>query len=179
MLLKLLAKIIVMLNSNTSSSQVAAGLASGLLFALLPTGNLLWIALFLAVFFTKAHYGMLMLASAGFKLALPLLAGPLDALGWFILSLPALQDAFTWLYNQPIAPLTRFNNTLVMGGLAAGLALWLPAFFAFRALIRLYRRTLADKLANSKFMLSIKKLPLVKALSGAIKSAQRVQSALE
>jgi uncharacterized protein (TIGR03546 family) len=179
MLLKLLAKIIVMLNSNTSSNQVAAGLASGLLFALLPAGNLLWIALFFAAFFSKAHYGMLMLASAGFKLLLPLLSGPLDALGWFILNLPALEGGFTWLYNQPIAPLTRFNNTLVMGGLAAGLALWLPAFFAFRSLIRLYRRTLAEKLAASKFMLSIKKLPLVKALSGAIKSVQRVQSALE
>ncbi len=179
MLLKLIAKIIVTLNSNTSSSQVAAGLASGLLFALLPAGNLLWIALFLAAFFSKAHYGMLMLASALFKLVLPLLAGPLDALGWFILTMPALQEAFTWLYNQPIAPLTRFNTTLVMGGLAAGLALWLPGFFAFRSLIRLYRRTLADRLAKSKFMLAIKKLPLVKALGGAIKSVQRVQGALE
>ncbi len=179
MLLKLIAKIVVTLNSNTSSSQMAAGLASGLLFALLPAGNLLWIALFLAAFFSKAHYGMLMIASALFKLFLPLLAAPLDALGWFILTMPALQAGFTWLYNLPIAPLTRFNDTLVMGGLAAGLAAWLPGFFAFRYLIRLYRRTLAEKLAKSKFMLGFKKLPLVKALGGAIESVRRVQSAIE
>lgn len=179
MLLKLIAKIIITLNSNTSASQVAAGLASGLLFALLPAGNLLWMALFLAAFFSKAHYGMLMIASALFKLLVPLLAAPMDALGWLILTLPALQDVFTRLYNLPIAPLTRFNDTLVMGGLAAGLALWLPGFFAFRLLIRLYRRDLADKLAQSRLVLAIKKLPLIKTLGGAIQSARRVQSALE
>ncbi|MBN1519131.1 MAG: TIGR03546 family protein [Spirochaetales bacterium] len=168
MFIKMIARLFATLNSNASRGQVAAGMASGLLLALVPAGNLLWIVLFLLIFFTKVHYGMTLLVSAVFKLVLPLLGGPLDALGWAVLTAPALKPLFTSLNALPVAPLTRFNNTLVMGGLVAGLALWLPAYFGFRILVGLYRERWAERIASSKLGKAIKKLPLVGSIAKAV-----------
>lgn len=174
MFLKLFARVFVALNSNTSGVQAAAGLASGFFLALLPAGNLIWILFFLALFFTKAHYGMAMVALAVGKLLAPLAAGPLDALGWAILNLPALRPAFAALYSLPIAPLTRFNNTLVMGGLAAGIVLWAPAFLAARAGVASYRGRLAPRIANSKLVAAAKRVPLLSALAKAVEAASNL-----
>ncbi len=179
MFLKLIARVIVILSSNTNPVQVAAGLASGLLLALLPAGNLLWILLFLLLFVSKAHYGMALAALAVFKLIVPLAAGPLDALGWAVLNAGALRPAFTALYGMPIAPLTRFNNTLVMGGLLAGIVLWAPAFLASRAGVSAYRTRLAPRIAGSKLVQGLKKVPLVSALAKAVGAAAKIAGSAE
>jgi uncharacterized protein (TIGR03546 family) len=174
-MIKPIVRALVALNSNVKREQLAAGFACGLLFALLPAGNLLWLVLFVATFFFKINYAMQILAALLLS-PLRFLFGPaLDALGWAILNAPSLRAPFTALYNAPIAPLTRFNNTIVMGGLAAGLALWIPAFFAMRAFVSLYRAKLAPRIAESKLYKAFQKLPFVssiakaaKALSGAV-----------
>jgi uncharacterized protein (TIGR03546 family) len=168
MIIKWIAKLIVAFNSNISKAQIAAGFACGLLLALVPAGNLLWIALFLAVFLTKANYGVAMIAMAILKLFTPIMTGPIDALGWAILNAQPLEKIFTDLYALPIAPLTRFNNTLVMGGFAAGLALWLPAFFSGIVLVAFYRKKLAPTIANSKPMKAFLKLPLISSIAGMV-----------
>jgi len=170
MFLKLIARFFAALNSNAKKEQIAAGIACGLLLGLVPVGNLLWIALFLLTFFFKIHYGMQMLAMALFKLlALPL-APLVDKLGWAVLNAPFLQPAFTSLADMPIAPLTRFNNTLVMGGLLVGIVLWVPAFFGFRSLVILYRKKLLPKLEQTKFYKAFMKLPGVAKLAGSVAS---------
>lgn len=169
-MLKLIARFFAALNSNAKKEQIAAGLACGLLLGLIPAGNLLWVALFALTFFFKLHYGMQMLSLALFKLVAVLAAPLLDALGWAILNLNALRPAFIALAELPIAPLTRFNNTLVMGGLVAGLILWVPAFFGFRALVSLYRAKLLPKLERTKFYKAFMKLPGVAKLAGSVAS---------
>lgn len=179
MFLKLIARVLVTLNSNTNPVQISAGIASGLLLALLPAGNLLWILLFLVLFVSKAHYGMALVSMAVFKLAAPAAAEPLDALGWAVLNAPALRPAFTALYGMPIAPLTRFNNTLVMGGLLAGIVLWAPAFLAARTGVTAYRARLAPRIADSKFVAALKKVPLVSALTKAVGAASKIAGTAE
>ena len=53
MFIKKIARLIVALNSNVSRGQIAAGMATGLLLALVPSGNLLWIALFFVSFILR------------------------------------------------------------------------------------------------------------------------------
>jgi uncharacterized protein (TIGR03546 family) len=96
-----------------------------------------------------------------FTLATPALDVPSDLLGGFILNQPALHGVFTWLYNLPLVPYTRFNDTLVMGGLALGIIAWLPLFFAFRFFLKVYRNTLREKIVNSNFFKAFMKFPLV------------------
>jgi len=179
MFIKWIARLVVALNSNVSRGQIAAGLATGVLLALVPAGNLLWIALFLVTFFTKAHYGMTMLVVAVGKLVVPALGAPLDRLGARLLTIPSLRGVFETLYDLPVLPLTSFNNTLVMGGLAVGLVLWLPIFFASRAGIRVYREKLATRIAESKLVKAIFKIPLVGKLAGAVGSVASIARAFE
>jgi len=177
-MIKAIAKTLVALNSNVRKEQIASGFAWGLLLALLPASSLIWIVLFLLSLFTKNNYGTQLLVLGLGKLILPLAAPLLDALGWVVLTLPALKSFFTSLYNMPLAPLTRFNNTVVMGGLLAGLILWLPAFFLIRLLVPLYRQKLLPKIVESKAYKGFVKLPLVSGLVKALSAANRVRGAL-
>ncbi len=170
-MIKTLARVLVALNTNVRKEYIASGFAWGLLLALVPAGNLVWILLFFISFFLKNNQAFQLLTIALLKIVLPLAAPLLDALGYAILTAGALQGVLTALYNLPIAPLTRFNNTLVMGGLVAGLVLWLPAFLAIRAAVPAYRNKLAPRIIGSKAYKAVLRLPLISSLAKAIASA--------
>ncbi|MDR2478459.1 MAG: TIGR03546 family protein [Treponema sp.] len=167
-MIKAIAKLILALNGNVKKSQLAAGFAWGLLLALVPALNVFWLALFLLSFFFRHNHASKLLSMALLKLLSPVIAPWVDALGWEILHLEALQPLFTSLYNMPFVPFTRFNNTLVAGGLAGGIVLWLPVFLLFLALIPLYRKTLAPKIRNSKIIKAVAKLPFLSAIDKAM-----------
>jgi uncharacterized protein (TIGR03546 family) len=170
-MLKPIAKLIVALNGNLKKGQIAAGFSWGLLLGLVPVGNVFWIILFLVSFFFKHHHASKVLVLAIVKILAGTINPLVDVLGWEILHIAALQPVFTTLYNMPFVPFTRFNNTLVAGGLVGGLALWLPVFFLVFALVPLYRNKVAVKIRNSKLMKAIKNTPLVSALSKAVSAA--------
>ena len=170
-MLKPIAKLVVAMNGNLGKGQVAAGFAWGVLLGLIPTGNVVWIVLFVASFLFKHHHWSKMLGIAIFKLISGAVAPLVDMAGWEILHIGALQPLFTSLYNMPFVPLTKFNNTLVAGGIVCGLALWLPAFFLVFLIVPLYRNTLAPKIRNSKIVKTIAGLPLVSKLVKAVSAA--------
>jgi uncharacterized protein (TIGR03546 family) len=169
-LIRAIAKFIQALNGNAKGSQIAAGISWGLLLALVPAGNFFWIVLFLISFFFRHNHGAKLLSMGLIKLASPLIIYRIDEFGMFILrDIEALQPLFTTLYNMPFVPFTRFNNTLVMGGLAGGLLLWVPVFFLFFFLIPLYRNHAAPVIRNSKMVKIIVKFPLLSFIDKAMK----------
>jgi uncharacterized protein (TIGR03546 family) len=170
-MIKSIVKLFVALNSNISKTQIAAGFAWGLLLGLIPSGNLIWITLFIVSFFIKNNHAAQLVVIAFIKIIFPAIAPMTDALGWFILNFPGFVPFFTKLYNMPVAPFTKFNNTLVAGGLCSGIILWFPLFFLVYALVPFYRNTLAPKISQSKIMIFIKKIPL---LSQIIKTANTI-----
>jgi uncharacterized protein (TIGR03546 family) len=167
MLIGKFVRLAAAINANSRPGEIAAGIAFGMLLALIPSGNLLWIVLFAATFFLPAELVFLAL----FKLIAPLLDGWLHSAGYAVLTLPFLNSTFTSLYNIPIVPFTRFNNTLVMGGFLTGLALWLPLFFIARWLVTLYRLKIRDRIAESRVVKALKKLPWVSRLARAVQRA--------
>jgi uncharacterized protein (TIGR03546 family) len=167
-MIKAVARLIVALNSNAKKSQIAAGFAWGLLLGLVPAGNFFWIVLFVVSFFFDHNHGSKIFAMALVKLCAPFLAPLVDSFGWQVLHIEALQPLFTTMFNMPFVPFTKFNNTLVAGGLVGGAILWLPAFIIFMLLIPLYRNTLAPKIRNSKLIQAIGKSPLMVLIGKAI-----------
>jgi len=167
-MIKATAKLIVALNGNAKKTQIAAGFAWGLLLGLIPMG-VFFIVLFLCSFFFRHNHGAKIFGMAIIKLLSPVYVYWLDSLGGFILTIDSLQQIFTTMYNMPFVPWTKFNNTLVMGGLAAGFALWIPAFVLFIILIPLYRNNVAPKIRDSKIANKIVKFPLFALLDKAIK----------
>lgn len=165
MFLKGIVRLVTALNSNKGVGEIAAGAAFGLLLALVPSGNLLWAALLLATWFLKVNFAVEMLVVAALKLPVTLVDPLLDALGHAVLTLAPLQGPFTALYNVPLAPFTRFNNSIVMGGLLAGIALWVPAYAGSKALVRLYRAKIKPRVEESRLYKWFRKLPLVETLA--------------
>ena len=164
-------KLLNALNGNLKKSQIAAGFSWGILLGLIPAGNVFWIALFVVSFFFKNHHWSKLLAMAVVKIFLGALNPAIDAAGWAILHTAELQPLFTSLYNMPFVPLTKFNNTLVAGGLCLGIGLWLPVFFLFLLIIPLYRNKLIPGIRNNKVFQKILKFPLFPILGNIIKAA--------
>jgi uncharacterized protein (TIGR03546 family) len=167
-MIKALARLIVALNANTRPAEIGAGAAFGLLLALVPGGNLLWIALFVAAFLIKMNLAATFLLLGLLRLIVPFVDPALDALGYLVLSTPALAPLFTALQNAPVVPWTRFNDTVVMGGFVAGLVLWVPVCLGFIALVKVYRAKLRERIAGSRLGRAIAKVPLFATLGKAI-----------
>ncbi len=173
MIITWLAKIIVAINSNVKPSQVCLGVCFALMLALIPAGvpavpsaNLLWIAFFIVTFFLKVNQGVECVFLVLFKLLVLLVNPFVSAVGYAVLSRPFLFDFFTALSNVPILYFFHLNHTLVMGGLVLGIVLFAPFYLLSGALLKLYRDSLREKIANSKLVKGFLKLPLVNTLSG-------------
>ena len=169
-MLKQIAKLIIALNGNLKRSQIAAAFSWGVLLGLIPAGNIFWIVLFAVSFFFKNHHWSKLLVMALIKILYGVINPLVDAAGWEFLHIEALRSVFTQLYNMPFVPLTRFNNTLVAGGVTLGIILWLPVFFLIWLLVPFYRNTIAPKIRESKITKAFYQLPLVSLLVKAIET---------
>lgn len=143
---KFVAKILKVLNSEISPSQVAAGFAFGALIGFVPVKGLLPVIFLILSFVLNINLVMVALGSALFK-TLSFAFDPLsNQIGYFLLTqVPSLQPIWTALYNMPLVPYTRFNNTIVLGSFVVGCCALLPAFLAARMAVVAYRQTLRQR----------------------------------
>lgn len=168
-MISFIAKLIVALNSNSRPSELASGITFGFLLALVPGGNLLWVGLFVIAFFLKHNISAFLLSLGIFRLFISIFDPLLDRIGGILLEFPSLQDFFTNLYNTPYLSYTNFNNTIVAGGFVLGLVLWIPIFLIFIVLIKIYRKRIAPKIAESKFVKTLRKIPIISKLTSSIR----------
>jgi uncharacterized protein (TIGR03546 family) len=173
-----IAKIVAALNSNTRPRQIAAAIALALLLALIPKTtpgippvNLLWVSIFIFTFFIKINQAVELVFLAIFDLIALLLDPLLHLLGYTVLTLPALHDFFTTLYNVPLLYFFKFYNTVVMGGLIAGIVLFVPMYLLARWGVNVYRDKIREKIAHSKLVKAFQKNPLVMAIKNTFGKA--------
>ena len=155
--LRLLKNLLQALHGGTEPRHLAAGFALGAALGLVPKGNLFAAAFFLMFFLFNVDKGMAFLSAGlftGVGYALDSLA---NKIGWTLLKADALRGLWTALYDLPIVPLTRFNNTVVLGNLVLGLALYVPLYFGFLKAVKLYDTHLRAR---------VEALPLIKSFKG-------------
>lgn len=139
-----------MLNSEAGSNQLAWGLALGLVLGFSPFLSLQTFLVLLICIFLRVQMGAAFLSAFFFKFVAFLLDPLTDFLGRKVLESEALRPAFVELYNMPIVPLTRFNNSIVMGSGLLGFVLAIPMFFIFKRLIQQYRVTVVARYKGTK-----------------------------
>lgn len=149
-LLKQLFTFFKLLNSDSGTNQLASGLALGVILGFSPFLSLQTLLVLLLVFFFRIQLGAAFLSGFFFKLIAYMVDPAADHLGRAVLESAALRPLFQTLYNMPIVPLTRFNNSIVMGSAIIGVILALPLFFVFKKLIIQYRKTVVEKFKQSK-----------------------------
>lgn len=160
LLLKQIFAFIRMLNSETGTYQLASGLALGVVLGFSPFLSLQTFLIFTIILFFRVQMGAAFLSAFFFKFVAFLFDTPADYLGRWILENPAFENILTELYNMPLVPLTRFNNSIVMGSGLLGFIIAVPGFFIFAKLITKYRATVLVKIQNSKLSKAIKATPL-------------------
>jgi len=159
LLLKQLFAFLRMLNSETGTYQLASGMALGIILGFSPFLSLQTFLILAIVLFFRVQIGAAFVSAFCFKFIAFLIDGPADRLGRHVLEEPGLRPLFTELYNMPLVPLTRFNNSIVMGSGLIGFILALPAFFLFASLIRKYRETILVRVQESKLIKALKATP--------------------
>lgn len=177
MVINWIAKLIAGLIANRRPGEVGAGIAFGLLLALLPPGNLIWPLLFILTFFLKLNLGAELAALGIFRLVVPAADPLLDALGFRILTAASLTPLWTNLYEIPLLPFTQFNNSIVMGGLVAGIVLWIPVFFLARVGVVGFRSHIQPKIAESRIVKAFTRIPLVSKFGQALRRFRGAYSA--
>lgn len=168
MIIRTIARLLALLNSNTRPGEVGAAIAFGLWLALVPGGNLVFVALALALFLARVNLGMGIASLLVFSLLAPLADPLLDTLGFAILTAPALQSPLRAIAPSPVAQLARFNDTLVAGGLVAGAALFVPVTLLGALFVKFYRRSIHPRIVNSKLIKAIMATPFAQKVSAAV-----------
>lgn len=150
LLLKQLYSFLKLLNSDTGTNQLAAGLTLGLLLGFAPFVSLQTVIVFFLVFIFRVQLGAAMLSAFFFKFIAFLFDGPSHFLGKAVLENETLRPVFISMYNMPFVPMTRFNNSIIMGSLVISFLLAPIAYFGFKVLILKYRELVLARFKNTK-----------------------------
>lgn len=160
--LKLVTNFIKILREGQTPAQVAGGFALGSFLGLSPMLTLQGLLIWLIILVLDVN-----LSAATFSLALfALIAYIFDPifhrLGYFLLvDINSLKVLWTLLYNAPIAPLTRFNNTVVIGSFVSAIILFAPIYFGMKKFVVAYRGTLGVHMHKMKIYQIIDRSSLV------------------
>lgn len=148
---KLIKKFIKILNADASPSQIAGGIALGSIIGFTPFFSLHNILVFVLIVLvevniTSALFSVMVFGMIGW------LIDPLsNQLGYFLLVRSGgLTSFWTYLYNVPVLPLTRFNNTLVLGSFIVSLVLFVPLLIFTKKGVIFYRSQLKERLEKMR-----------------------------
>ncbi len=139
-ILKLLSKLIKVLRAGPSPAQVAGGFTLGMFLGLMPGFNFYWLLVLMIILLLNVNISAVILGWMVFSLFAYLLDPVAHNLGFLLLvDVAWLKGFWTMLYNLPVFPLSRYNNTVVLGSLIISLLLTTPVYFFARSGIIQYR----------------------------------------
>jgi uncharacterized protein (TIGR03546 family) len=160
--LKLVRDFIKILREGQTPAQVAGGFALGSILGLSPMLTLQGAVVWLVIFVLNVNLSAALVALTVFSLVAFLLDPLFHWFGYQVLvNIDALKSLWTSLYNAPIAPLTRFNNTVVMGSFLCALLLFIPIYFGMKRFVIAYRTTVGARVEKMKVYQVIKRSALV------------------
>src|SRR3989338_6444029 len=152
--------IIAILKGKKTPQATAAGIALGAILGLLPKENLFPFLFFLIFFLTTIDKPAAILASLIFT-PIGFLLDPLaNKTGLLLLTPEALEGFWTALYNLPIIPWTKFNNTAVLGQLLLGIVLFAPLYLAAKRLMTYYQKNIKPSIEKFKAIQALKALKI-------------------
>lgn len=155
-LLKQLLNLIKMLHSENGTAQIAWGLTLGAFLGFSPFFSLQTFLIFTILFFFRVQFGAAFLSAFVFKFIAFLIDPLANSLGQWALEEPSLRPLWTKLYNVPLLPYTRFNNSIVMGSFLVALILSPFLYFFFAYAVKKYRTSVVAKFEKSKTFKAIK-----------------------
>jgi uncharacterized protein (TIGR03546 family) len=134
-----IAKLLMVLNSETEPGQISLGFCFALIAGLTPLLSLHNLFVLLLVLLLRVNLSAFILGLVVFSGVAYLLDPLFHLIGLALLTAGSLQDLWTSLYNSTLWRLERFNNTIVMGSLVFSVVGFVPSYSLSNILIRRYR----------------------------------------
>ncbi len=150
LILKQIFAFIKLLNSDTGTTSLAAGMTCGFILGMTPVLSLHSLLIFMILFFFRIQIGAALVTAFFFKFIAFLLDPVFDMVGRNVLEMQSLEPFLTKLYNMPLIPFTRFNNSIVMGSAVITFALSPIVFIISQRLIIKYRETVLARFKTTK-----------------------------
>lgn len=150
LIIKQLINLIRLLHSDTGQNQIAAGLSFGVFLGFAPFLSLQTLLVLFIVFIFRVQLGAAFLSAFFFKFIAYLLDPVADPIGRTLLENELLRSLWTSMYNVPFLPMTRFNNSIILGSFAISIILCPILFFIFKKLVVQYQTHLVQKFESSK-----------------------------
>jgi uncharacterized protein (TIGR03546 family) len=155
-MLKAIAKLIKVLNSDAEPGQIGAALGFSMIAGLTPFWSLHNLIVLLLVLVLRVNLSAFLLGLVFFS-GLAFGLDPLfHRIGLWLLTAGSLNGIWTAMYNQTLWRLERFNNTIVMGSLLTSLVLFIPLLLLSNLLIRQYRARVMTLVQRSRILQAIK-----------------------
>lgn len=151
LLLKQIFAFIKLLHSENGNKAMAAGIAIGFVLGMSPMLSLQGFLMLVILFIFRIQIGAAFLSAFFFAFIAWALDPAFDALGRRILEAESLQPLLTTLYNIPLMPLTRFNNSIVMGAGVLAIILAPIIYLVANFLIAQYRVQIVNRFRQTKF----------------------------
>jgi uncharacterized protein (TIGR03546 family) len=127
-MIRTVAKILKVLNSETDSSQISLALCLAMFPGFTPFISIHNLVVLFLVLILRVNLSTFLLGWAAFS-GLAYLLDPLfNRLGLALLTADSLRGFWTILYNSTFWRLTRFNNSILMGSFIFSLLLFYPLY---------------------------------------------------
>ena len=156
------------MNANVNPGEIAHAFSCGILLGLMPKNNLLWYLVFVFILFIRINKPMYLIMTLIASTFAPVLDGLFDTIGYAFLTIPSLSGFFGTLLEIPFVGFTKFNNSVVMGSLLFGLAIYIPMYVLGRILVFLWRKHIAQLVRKTKLSKAIAKIPVVAKIAGMV-----------
>lgn len=150
-------KVLRLLHSPNGHRHLAISLTFGLFLGLSPFLSLQTLLVLFVIFILNINFALAFTSAFFFKFVAYLLDPAADLLGRWALELEPLRPLWTKLYNMPIVPYTRFNNSIAMGSFIVALLLAPIFYWFFKKMIQQYRLQIAARLEKTTWFKAIQK----------------------
>lgn len=153
------------INANSHPGDIAHAAALGLFLAILPKNNLTFTFLFFLSIFIRINKGAFFISFILFGFITPFMDILINNIGFWAVQLPFLRPIFIMLENIPFVALFKLSNTMVLGGIIWGLALYTPVYILTRIITAKYRKYMQPSVGNVKGAGILGKIPLLRHLT--------------
>ena len=142
--------LVAAVRDNDSPRQLACGIGLGMVIGLVPKDNLTAVLLGAILLASRTNLAAAALSAFCFSWVGGL-ADPLThRVGYWILTQPALQRIGATVFDLPVLPWTKLNNTVVAGSLALGLVLLYPIYQLSLLTIQQHGAAIVERIRRSK-----------------------------
>lgn len=155
-MLRMLAKLIKVLNSETEPGQISLAFCFAMVIGLTPLLSAHNILVVLLVLLLRVNISAFILGWGFFSGVAYLLDPLFNRIGLEVLTAYSLEGFWTALYNITFWRLAKFNNSIVMGALLFSLVLFIPLYLLSNLLIRRYRDTVLAWVQKTRIMQAFK-----------------------